>query len=346
MSLEGHLSDLSLPDILQIVHLSKKSGVLNLESPAGKGSVVFHDGKILYASMQGKERLGERLIREGVLREGDLETVLRIQKDRKVYEPLGAILTENKLIEQDALEAYIQSQIKEVIYEMLSWEEGDFRFEPEQPMPNIPQNMSVSTEYILLEGTRLRDEGKNVVSMLEEDKPSGPAAVEYGIISNTLISLIEELSIPAVSTEMLVMILRFAGELMNRAVIFKLNGENAVGFGQVGISMDSDEKRIKELKIPIDKPSVIKDVIDNRGSYKGKLPDSDWNAYLLKHLGAGVPEEVFVAPLIEDKMVTAILYGDNLPEKHQIGETSTLEAFIKVAGIVLMASNLQSYKDE
>ena len=342
MSLEGHLSDLSLPDILQIVHLSKKSGALNLESPAGKGRVVFHDGQILYASMQGKERLGERLIREGVLIDGDLETVLRIQKDRKVYEPLGAILTENKLIEQDALEAFIQSQIKEVIYEMLSWEEGTFRFEPELPMPNIPQNISVSTEYILLEGTRLKDEGENIIQVLEEDKPPGPAAVEYGIYSDTLISLIEELSIPVLSTEMFVMILRFAGELMNRAVIFKLSGENAVGFGHVGLSMDSAEKWIKDLRIPIDKPSVIKYVIDKKETYKGQLPESDWNAYIIKHLGAGVPEEVFVAPLIKDERVVAIIYGDNLPERHQIGDTSTLEAFIKIAGIVLMASKLQS----
>ena len=341
MSLEAHLSDLSLPDILQIVHLSKKSGALNLESPAGKGRVVFHDGQILYASMQGKERLGERLMREGILREADLETALRIQKDRKAYEPLGAILTENSFIEKDVLDTLIQSLIKEVVYELLSWEEGAFRFEPEHTMPNIPQNISVSTEYILLEGTRLRDEGKKVIPVLEVDKPSGPPAGAYGIYSNTLISMIEELTIPAVSTEMLVMILRFAGELMSRAVIFKLNGESAVGFGQVGISMSSAEKRIMELRIPIDKPSVIKDAIDSRETYKGQLPESDWNAYLIKHLGDGVPEEVFIAPLIEDKMVTAILYADNLPERHQIGDTSTLEAFIKIAGIVLMASKLQ-----
>ena len=76
------------------------------------------------------------------------------------------------------------------------------------------------------------------------------------------------------------------------------------------------------------------------------MPESDWNAYIIKHLGAGVPEEVFVAPLIKDERVVAIIYGDNLPERHQIGDTSTLEAFIKIAGIVLMASKLHSDKDE
>lgn len=339
MSLEGHLSDLSLPDILQIIHLSKKSGVLNVESPAGKGRVVFHDGQILYASMQGKEMLGERLIREGKLSENDLEMALRIQKDRKVYEPLGFILTENKLIEKDILENLIQSLIKEVIYELLSWDEGVFRFEPEQPMPNI-QGISVSTEYVLLEGTRLRDEGKKVIPVLEEDKPSDPPAGESGIYSNTLISMIEELKIPSERTEMLVMMLRFAGELMSRAVIFRIIGESAVGFGQVGISMTPTEKRIRDLRVPVDKPSVIKNAMDSRESYKGQMPETDWNTYLVKHLGEGTPEEVIVIPLVEDKMVTAILYGDNLPDRHKIGDTSPLEAFVKIAGITLMASRL------
>src|SRR4030067_2926322 len=188
-------------------------------------------------------------MREGILREADLETALRIQKDRKAYEPLGAILTENSFIEKDVLDTLIQSLIKEVVYELLSWEEGAFRFAPEHSMPNIPQGISVSTEYILLEGTRLRDEGKKVIPVLTEDKSSGSSAAAQGIYSNTLLSMIEELTVPAESTEMLVMILRFAGELMSRAVIFRIHEGNAVGFGQVGISMSSGssaEKRIKE----------------------------------------------------------------------------------------------------
>ncbi len=340
MSLEGHLSDLSLPDILQIVHLSKKSGILNLESPAGKGRVVFHDGQILYASMHGKERLGERLIKEGMLKEKDLETALRIQKDRKLYEPLGSILTENKFVEKDVLDNLIQSLIKEVIYELLSWEEGVFRFEPENQMPNIPPGISVSTEYILLEGTRLRDEGKKVISISEEDKNPEPVAGTTGIYSNTLISLIEELTIPSTSTEILVMILRFAGEAMNRSVIFKITGERAFGFGQVGISMSSADKKIMELQIPLDKPSVIKDVIENMKTYRGMLSETDWNTYLVTHLGEGVPSEVFVLPLIEGDRVTAVIYGDNLPYRHQIGDTAALEAFVKIAGIALSASKL------
>ncbi|HKK52148.1 MAG TPA: DUF4388 domain-containing protein, partial [Myxococcota bacterium] len=46
MSLVGNLEDLSLGDILQIISLSQKSGVLVLQSSQGEGRIVFRDGLV------------------------------------------------------------------------------------------------------------------------------------------------------------------------------------------------------------------------------------------------------------------------------------------------------------
>src|SRR3990172_12756334 len=129
MSLEGHLEDLSLADIFQIINLRKKRGVLTVENSTSKGRIVFHSGLILYASLQNREKLGERLIKEGLIQEKDLEMALRIQKERKAHEPLGAILAENKFIDKNALEEILQEQLKEVVYELLSVSGG--------PSPNL-----------------------------------------------------------------------------------------------------------------------------------------------------------------------------------------------------------------
>src|SRR5262249_8232267 len=46
MSLVGSLEDLGLGDLLQIVHLAGKSGVLRLRGDAGEGQIVFRKGMI------------------------------------------------------------------------------------------------------------------------------------------------------------------------------------------------------------------------------------------------------------------------------------------------------------
>ncbi len=46
MSLVGSLEDLGLGDILQIVSLSRKSGLLSIHSDEGEGRIVFCDGLV------------------------------------------------------------------------------------------------------------------------------------------------------------------------------------------------------------------------------------------------------------------------------------------------------------
>ena len=65
MSLVGSLEDLGLGDILQIISLSGKSGVLLLRSDRGEGRFIFRKGLIRGASFAG----GPKDLRElGVVR--------------------------------------------------------------------------------------------------------------------------------------------------------------------------------------------------------------------------------------------------------------------------------------
>jgi hypothetical protein len=50
MSLVGRLEDLALPDIFQIISLSKKTGTLIVRSRKGTGMVVFLNGQVIQAA--------------------------------------------------------------------------------------------------------------------------------------------------------------------------------------------------------------------------------------------------------------------------------------------------------
>jgi len=337
MSLEGHLEDLSLADIFQIIHLSKKTGVLTVERSSDKGRIVFHEGEVLYASLESEEKIGERLIKEGLIKERDIEMALRIQKERKVHEPLGTILAEKRLIDKNVLDEVLREHLQEIVCKILSWEEGRFRFEPEKTDRGIPLDESISPEYLLLEGSRLRDEGSRVPEEISEASNPPRSVIAKNDISNsvgTLISLIEEISSATVTTETLLMVLRFAGEAMSRAVLFIIYEDYAEGFGQVGLSPGFSDRRLKSLRVPLDRSSLIGDAVKSKKGYKGPFVETDWNHYIVTHLGDGIPSEVFVSPITVGDRVIAVIYGDNLPGKEPIGDTSALEAFIKVVGFV------------
>ena len=76
MSLIGSLEDLSLGDILQIISLSQKSGVLVLRMNEGEGRIFFRAGLVCGAVVTGGPRdLRAVVVEAGFVRE-QLEPLL------------------------------------------------------------------------------------------------------------------------------------------------------------------------------------------------------------------------------------------------------------------------------
>jgi Domain of unknown function (DUF4388) len=369
MSLEGRLEDLSLPDIFQIINLSKRSGVLTVLRKEGTGRLVFNQGQVIQASSDSKGRLGYTLVRKGIIANEDLENGLRIQKVKGSKKPLGTVLVEMEALSREVLEKELKEHIIEVIRDLLGWEHGSFHFElSSMGEEEIVLKTGLSTEFLLLEATRLQDEDtrqheleKTVPPSTAKPapslKPQGPvqpaasgskgapetvqskgAVAQKPTVARKdlqlLTMMISELSGPTSSSEITLLILRFAGEIMNRALIFLTRKEDILGLGQSGIVLPGGNvnERIRNIRIPLAEESIFKTVLEKRSPYKGKLPKSNWNQFLVEQLGGEWPSEVYVAPLMSEGRVIAILYGDNLHKQEAIGETEGLEAFIKVAG--------------
>ena len=161
MSLEGRLEDLGLPDIFQIIGLSKRSGVLTVIRKEGSGRLVFHEGQVVYASSDGLGRLGYSLVRKNLISNEDLESALSLQKAKSLKKPIGTILLEMGLVTQEALEGEIRHHILSVVRDLLSWEKGSFHFELGKVITeDIVLSGGMNTDFLLLEGARLQDEEK------------------------------------------------------------------------------------------------------------------------------------------------------------------------------------------
>ncbi|HEY4485839.1 MAG TPA: hypothetical protein VI702_05935, partial [Nitrospiria bacterium] len=150
-----------------------------------------------------------------------------------------------------------------------------------------------------------------------------------------LATMITELSGPSSNSEITLLVLRFASELMNRAVILLARKEDIVGLGQFGLEFPDEtaQELVRAIRIPLAEPSVFHDVCEKKVVYKSPLPQSKWHTYFMEAIGKDWPSEVFLAPLVCEKRVIAVLYADNAPGQDGLPETEGLEAFIKVAGV-------------
>lgn len=160
MALRGNLRDFSLPDVFQLVTLSGKSGVLRIERADAQGSVWFRDGEVFFAQSDWhREPLGTRLVAAGKITPSGLVKALDIQRaEQPSGRRLGEILVDEGFTSDKVLEAFVQEQIQDTIFDLFRWDEGDFGFEMLESAPDEDIGLSVSIENIVMEGSRRLEE--------------------------------------------------------------------------------------------------------------------------------------------------------------------------------------------
>jgi CheY-like chemotaxis protein len=155
--------------------------------------------------------------------------------------------------------------------------------------------------------------------------------------------MLQELNNPSLGGGIILLILRFASELMNRAVILLVKEEEIVGLGQFGIELEGEsaDVRVRNTKLPKAQDHVFTEALQSFAPYRKAPRQTEWNDYFFNKLGGTHPEEVFVGPLISEGRVVAVLYGDNLPDEKSIGDTESLEIFLSQAGLAMEKALLE-----
>jgi CheY-like chemotaxis protein len=185
--------------------------------------------------------------------------------------------------------------------------------------------------------------GEELIQEMGEESPFLYAPVVQSTGIALLRGMLEELRDPALEGGIILLVLRFASEFMNRGVIFKVKKENIEGLGQFGIDAagSSADSIVRGMKIPRKEESIFSRVIDSGVPEKVKPDDAALTRHLLEKLGGEAPQEIFVGPIVSESKVVALLYGDNIPEQRPIGDTDSLEIFLSQAGVAMEKTLLQ-----
>jgi DNA-binding NarL/FixJ family response regulator len=106
-------------------------------------------------------------------------------------------------------------------------------------------------------------------------------------------------------------ILAAVAELFERAVTFLVRPSELIGERAIGVSSEKSmgPAPAETLKIPLSKPSVFRNVLEKGLAYYGESSDEALKE-LFKKIGTPLSPAVVLLPLIVDRKVVAIVYGD------------------------------------
>lgn len=127
---EGSLRVFKFPEILQFLSLGKRTGTLELTQEARRVELSFRDGRIININTPERSmRLGQMLVYSGALLRESLEKALESQDMGGGTKFLGEILIEQGAIGQEPLKEALRHQLEEDIWDLFSWDSGNFRFD-------------------------------------------------------------------------------------------------------------------------------------------------------------------------------------------------------------------------
>jgi tetratricopeptide (TPR) repeat protein len=168
MAIRGSLREASLPDVLQLLAMGKKTGCLSVTHRNQFGTIHFERGRISHATIVNRrDRLGDLLVKHGLVSSKALEEAIAAQAadpDRR----LGDLLVSAGHLKREQLHKYLKQQIEEAVYLLFTWSQGTFSFEPDVVPDAQDITVSISPESLLLEGARRVDEW----SLIEKKIPS------------------------------------------------------------------------------------------------------------------------------------------------------------------------------
>jgi hypothetical protein len=169
MAIEGPLRELGIHDVFQLLDVSRKTGVLTVTSRLrqNQGTVYFDRGAIVHAEIRSNpHRLGQLLLQAGRITDADLDRAQAMQRQGDSRR-LGEILVAIGAITARELERQVRRQVEEVVFELMSWQEGYFSF-VEGPLPEVVGEapLRLPTEAVLMEGARRIDEWSRIESKI------------------------------------------------------------------------------------------------------------------------------------------------------------------------------------
>jgi Domain of unknown function (DUF4388) len=156
VDLRGNLAVFGPISVLQLISLQSSTGELTFESGINTARVYFDAGSVTFAEIANRRvKLGEYLVAEGLVARAHLDRALELQDNRT---RLGGLLVEMGAIDAVTLRRAIEEQIKEVMYELVRWKTGRFRFTNARRPKAQDVFIDIPLDHLILEGLKRLDE--------------------------------------------------------------------------------------------------------------------------------------------------------------------------------------------
>lgn len=175
MALKGNLRDFSITQLLNLVNLARKTGLLVIEGPGDAARVVFKEGKLAYARIGNEDDSLAAILHANKKITNSQFRLLKERTGQMSDKELGLLLINAGYVSREDIIGSLQVYFSSVVRRLFTWVEGFFQFESDRMAPEDKISVRVDLESLIIEGSRQLRE----LEQLQEEIPSLDMALKF-----------------------------------------------------------------------------------------------------------------------------------------------------------------------
>ncbi len=160
MSLEGNLTTFGLSEILQLIAVQQKTGMLAITRQSSSMKLFFREGKIVSTRdrrRSARDPFADYLARYGITSRDELVRLNEISTQSKL--DVTDVMISEGLFDDESLLRHYHHHVQETVHDILTWEQCSYRFIAGQEIVNGAKiHCEINVEGLLMESMRRIDE--------------------------------------------------------------------------------------------------------------------------------------------------------------------------------------------
>jgi len=169
MAIQGTLQTMSLTDLLQFLAAGRKSGTLKFDRGKITKQVYFKSGLIVGSkSNDPREYLGQVLLHYGKVNDAQLKAARETQRTSGAK--LGEVLVAQGFLTESEVLEILKTRTLDAIYDLFMWNEGEFEFYDDEPLPDDLLLIEVEPTNVIMEGIYRIDELARYQTLVPSDR--------------------------------------------------------------------------------------------------------------------------------------------------------------------------------
>jgi hypothetical protein len=152
LSIQGELSETTVPDLIRSIVRSSETAILSLDAISRHDTIYFLDGRMVFAGSTDPDMgLAETLLRMGELNIQQYNTAMeRLVVARRI----GGLLCELGYLKPDELTRAAERQASAIVLDAMAYRHGAYTIEFTGEFPEGIITLPLQTERLILDGVR------------------------------------------------------------------------------------------------------------------------------------------------------------------------------------------------